>query len=655
MKKSIQILCSFILALAFGVLLVGCDYVDLGTGATVRLTVTSQTQTEYEVASSFGEVSGGNGEYVITVPEKRDFLITVSAPEYETCTIPVTVKDIATGSCEKTAAFGETLRREVNIEIYGAGENIAGTCAGKALETKTDSRLTGLFTSDELKQGIEITADGAEPYHLSLTDAQCKQAYLFSSVYLVEKGYRLIRVNQLGSFYAEDSGGNVYTPYDRLETDRGWTSMLAIPLSYRGELRIVEANRAIYSVNIAAGGAYDASNEFTFYSFEQGEEYQTAIDCTENEDLSMNYTVYLQTNARIFQSWFNYGSWENNCYTFSFEPEEGETLQAILLRSRTDDNAQWLRATWKDGLTRDDFSAFAGVEAERGYLWDEQFEMIYHPETLFVQTSDPYYGTITTEVDVAQDGSFPLADTADDTFNNYYVMSEYVIYVYSDESNYRYLGGQWCEQYRFSAPCSYRLVLTDAAGNALKNATASVNGNAATEANGGYELSDLWQFPAAVTARKDGKVWSGAVIQQPSVKSGWTPDPVHRVWTATVRMIPRLNFPINLQYDYEASYFTEFTFTATYNVGGKTMTAEARRLSTYGYNDWLLPLGEVDLSTEITLTIRYAGLRDVGGSTQREYIRTFTVENLLSPPQGEEPYPIYRNGYWMSIDLSIFS
>ena len=111
----------------------GCGgTVDLASGAEVRLTVETSAQ-EFTVTSSFGRVEGKDRSYTVRVERKRDFLITVSAPGYETCNVPVLTADLASGSCEKIARLTEEKKITVTLRVAGAQGQVTAACGGLEL------------------------------------------------------------------------------------------------------------------------------------------------------------------------------------------------------------------------------------------------------------------------------------------------------------------------------------------------------------------------------------------------------------------------------------------------------------------------------------------------------------------------------------------
>lgn len=166
--------------------------VDLNKSAVVDLKIVTDAG-QVEVFSSQGELSGEGKHYTVTVQPLKDFLITVSAAGYQIVNVPVTVADLASGRCEKTVNLVEKLRTEVSVSVDGYGENPRVFCGETELEKKSGV-FYGEIERDQLKNGIRVTAENAEPRSIALDEKQLSSRYVNLSAFLVPSGKKLAEI-----------------------------------------------------------------------------------------------------------------------------------------------------------------------------------------------------------------------------------------------------------------------------------------------------------------------------------------------------------------------------------------------------------------------------------------------------------------------------
>lgn len=537
-----------IFSAALLLLFAGCDYVDLRSGATVFLTVET-TVAEYSVDSSYGEVTGESGNFTVSVADKRDFLISVSAEGYATATVPVTVADLKSGSCEKTVYFGDTTYKELTVEFSGVTSGCK-LIAGEKEFTGTGTKIIAQLTREELARGVTATAEGAEPRTLTFRESQLWSPYLSASVRLVEEGHKLVSVTNADTrMFALDSENNLL-PLD-VESGYGYdeygdysyssVGYLTLPLSYTGTIRMrsVDNTATLYISVLSSSDPYDSRNKYNFNlnsSYNDGTVNEILItDFAETDfDPDSRYNFYLETETAIVIAHNFYGDcWDSNgmhlgkkYYLSSWIPE-GETPTKVYFAGYTyeyvDGNytptEYWSVADYREGIRFSDFTECEPFSAEYGVIEDRTFGGLY--------TDGAYWknwtGDSQTQVMFDGDGKFPLQSNA----QLYAHFGENWIYISSGGGTalYKKAGGVWCRPYFLDGYVTYRLTVKDEDGNPILGAEVKNNGKLTFEEVGdGVYLIEHTSLGSGrfevVTA--DGKILFGEASVNPADNGFWT-------------------------------------------------------------------------------------------------------------------------------------
>ena len=525
-------------------LFAGCDYVDLKSGATVFLTVET-TVAEYSVDSSYGEVSGSSGNFTISVPDKRDFLISVSAEGYATASLPVTVADLKSGSYEKTLHFGDALKKELSVEFSGVKSGCK-LIAGEKEFTGKGSKVTAEFTREELARGITATAEGAEPKKITFTQAQLESSYLSASVRLVEEGYKLITVKNADSqTFALDDENNLlpieienYNDYDEYgHYVYMSTGYLSLPLSYTGVIRM----RKVYNVStlrisvVPSSDPYDSRYEYDYdfgdSSYNTGSVYTqlvTGFADTDFNSYDYGYNFYFETETAITTAWGNYGDyWDNfgnnlgKKYTLTSWIPEGDTPAKVYFISNTvDENyvstEHWSVADYKEGLRLSDFKECSPIVAQYGMIKDRTFGGLYTDSCYWRHWSS----NSRTSVVFDKNGKFPLRSN-EELFAN---LGEYGTYIGSDY-NMPYLktGGAWCRNYYIEGYVTYRLTVKGEDGKLITGAEVTCKDIPFEEVGGGVYLLEYNSLASGkFEVVKNGVTFYGEASADPADNSFWT-------------------------------------------------------------------------------------------------------------------------------------
>ena len=529
-------------------LFAGCDYVDLKSGASVSLTVETVVA-QYSVDSSYGEVSGGNGSYTISVPDKRDFLISVSAEGYTTATVPVTVADLASGSCEKTVHFGDALNKELTVDFSGVTDGCK-ILAGEKEFTGKGSKVTAELTREELERGITATAEGAEPKKITFTKSQLDSSYLSASVRLVETGNKLVTVHNADTMtFALDDEDKLLPleiesedRYDEFGYRTYYTGYLTLPLSYMGTIRM----RKVYDattlrISVAPSSEpYDSRNEYDFdldndYNHANTEYVSLEVGFTQSEVNDYNNSIYVETETVVLRAYLN-RQWDYSGFDYveysalTFNKPLGDTVKKLyLIKEDWDSNLQmnvrqWSCADYSKTLRPADFKTCDPITPEYGVIEDRTFGGVYTDSTYWQYwdyENHPEHPEQKQYVEFDENGKFTLRDGA----NLYADIVEYGAYVSTDyEILCKKVDGAWCQNYRIEGYVSYRITVKDEDGNPITGAEVkSKGGNIFQEIGGGvYLLKNDSLGSSKLEVIKDGVTLYGEVSTDPADDSFWT-------------------------------------------------------------------------------------------------------------------------------------
>ncbi len=300
MKKLFRII-GATLALSSVCALAACgDQVDLDSGATVALNVTTEAA-ELEVVSTYGTVSGGGKRYTVSVAKKKSFIISVSADGYRTLNVPVTVADLKTGSCEKNVELKDAIGKGIEITVSGQTENAAVACGEKTFVRKS-GKFVAELSEEELRQGISVTADGAEPYSLTLTEEELSASYYSTDVYLVQTGYKLVEIRgNVGSYYALDEQGDFLAMSATSSVGR-----ISVEADFSGTIFLCQGTQIMQTVSVTP----DTPVYGTSVSFgEMDDQTLRASVYGAPEDSDSEYTYYAESETAVsrIQFYLSYG------------------------------------------------------------------------------------------------------------------------------------------------------------------------------------------------------------------------------------------------------------------------------------------------------------------------------------------------------------
>ncbi|MGN0822310.1 MAG: hypothetical protein ACI4NG_00900 [Candidatus Gallimonas sp.] len=296
MKKLFRII-GATLALSSVCALAACgDQVDLDSGATVALNVTTEAA-ELEVVSTYGTVSGGGNRYTVSVAKKKSFVISVSADGYRTLNVPVTVADLKTGSCEKNVELKDAIGKGIEITVSGQTENAAVACGEKTFVRKS-GKFVAELSEEELRQGISVTADGAEPYSLTLTEEELSASYYSTDVYLVQTGYKLVEIRgNAGSYYALDEQGDFLA---MSATSSG--GRISVEADFSGTIFLCQNTQVVQTVFVTPQTPVYGTSVFV------GEQDNQALRASvygAPEDSDSDYIYYAESETAVSRIWSN--------------------------------------------------------------------------------------------------------------------------------------------------------------------------------------------------------------------------------------------------------------------------------------------------------------------------------------------------------------
>lgn len=185
-----------VLLCALAAFTAACASIDDTSGATVRLTVETAAGS-VTVTSSSGTVEGEGKVFIVSLPDRRGAVVTVSADGYKTVTLRFDAADFtAADTIERTVTLADPDEAVLQLSVQN-GVPATVTAHGADPDTeytvvKSGSRHTVTVPKTGLDVTVEVSADGYEPYTMRVTEADLKSGCWYGSVRLVRAGYKLV-------------------------------------------------------------------------------------------------------------------------------------------------------------------------------------------------------------------------------------------------------------------------------------------------------------------------------------------------------------------------------------------------------------------------------------------------------------------------------
>ncbi|MCI8342965.1 MAG: hypothetical protein HFE25_00700 [Clostridia bacterium] len=482
-KLAIKIACALLFALSCALLAACGDAVSLKEGAVVRLNVVTEAET-FDVNTSYGRLEGAGKTYTVTVDVKKDFSISVSSHGLKTQTVPVTVADLASGSCEKSVELKEELEKEVSITVSGNVENVVVACDGVNLPLKRGA-YTGLLTRTQLKKGVTVNADGAIENTVTFTDEQLEGSFLKAEAFLVKNGYKTVDVHgNMESKYLIDGEDRlidtvpIYLP--SVYGGNEFSGLRAIlPADFEGKLYLREIDRIdVASFEIEKNlPAYGTLIEFE--GFHPDEQYKEVIlkNFSPLSGFEGNaeyvYVEIIEGDRTYLEKQWVYRSNYDNIYYYALFPKNVVAMWQIAESTAT--------CIQYDGGISLDCNQMQVVDFDSYLcLYNNVFNEVRTDIDALYLSEYEYDGGNFTEIYrpiPAIDGVFPYSKDVqfvyvklDDPYNPETPYYKY-LYIDNDEpAHYINVGGKWCIPVPYYDEVIYRITLKDEAGNLVKGA-----------------------------------------------------------------------------------------------------------------------------------------------------------------------------------------
>lgn len=500
-KLTVKIICAFLFVLSAALLAACGEEVNLKEGAVVTLNVQTEAE-EFEVSSTYGRVQGSGKAYTVTVETKKDFAISVSAEGLKTQVVPVTVADLASGSCTKSVELKEELQKEVSVTVSGDVENISVTCDGVEFTFKRGV-YTGMLTRTQLNKGVTVSADNAVTRTLTFTDAQLENSYLKADTFLVQAGSKVIELR------GEMSGKFLVDAENRLVS----VKPIYGQNEYGGRETVggrVVLNSA-YEGNLYLKGVYESPDRDIAIEIEKNlPAYGTEIEFVSDT----NYTSQ-SVKLKNFDLIDNSDPNGYHSYKIFVETEENGTkrLESSYVNRNENHN--------ENGIPYYDY--YVGVPQGASAIWDitesDARRAVYDGEEIFdwntLQTVafEPYlclyddtFEEVRTDIDTVYyfDGNEsdwkPISITdgtilwnrelwgdcfylTDGWGNSYYIGNQPYSYLYVD--------GKWCDTISVKKDATYRITLQDKEGNPVSGAVFARYYNQLNNPNNSSDLEEI--------------------------------------------------------------------------------------------------------------------------------------------------------------------
>ncbi|PWM74760.1 MAG: hypothetical protein DBX59_03180 [Bacillota bacterium] len=290
--------------LALACVFAGCaGGVDLETGAKIVLKIET-TAEHYEVSATYGTVQLNDGGCEILLDCKKNVFVTVSAENYRSANVRVTVAQLADGEHEQTVRLTDKIGKNLQISVSGITKGLRGECGGKAFEAR-NSILYGEFSEEELLDGVTITADGAEPCVYAFRPEQIRYQTIMAEVRLVPEGKRLVRPFVWDDYYATDAYGR-YLPTNG--------SDVVLDKSYRGTVYVWSTYFDMGKPTTSPPTRYDIDENTpaypaisTYGTATYREKYRiTGVNEEQCEAWEFAECIYYETDGQLYKSDFEY-------------------------------------------------------------------------------------------------------------------------------------------------------------------------------------------------------------------------------------------------------------------------------------------------------------------------------------------------------------